>query len=96
MIVDEAAINAGFAFRRYAMKPTRAKPRIIIAHGVTPRSNFWLRRFNGQIGRSASVWYLSIKEAAFESRAEEYRAMTTVVGRLMRHLPPVTMKKLKI
>ena len=26
MIVDQAAINAGFAFRRYAMKPMPAKP----------------------------------------------------------------------
>ncbi len=32
MIVDQAASNAGFAFRRYAMKPMPAKPRIIIAH----------------------------------------------------------------
>jgi hypothetical protein len=31
MIEDQAAINAGFDFRRYAMKPTPAKPRIIIA-----------------------------------------------------------------
>jgi hypothetical protein len=32
MIVDQTAINAGFEFRRYAMKPTPVKPRIIIAH----------------------------------------------------------------
>jgi hypothetical protein len=32
MIADQAAINAGFDFRRYAMKPRPAKPRIIIAH----------------------------------------------------------------
>jgi hypothetical protein len=32
MIVDHAAINAGFDFRRYAMKPTPINPRIIIAH----------------------------------------------------------------
>jgi hypothetical protein len=32
MIVDQAVIKAGFDFRRYAMKPTPAKPRIIIAH----------------------------------------------------------------
>jgi hypothetical protein len=32
MIADQAAINAGFDFRRYAMKPMPAKPRIIIAH----------------------------------------------------------------
>jgi hypothetical protein len=32
MIVDQAAINTGFDFRRYAMKPMPAKPRIIIAH----------------------------------------------------------------
>jgi hypothetical protein len=32
MIDDHAAINAGFDFRRDAMKPTPAKPRIIIAH----------------------------------------------------------------
>jgi hypothetical protein len=31
MIVDHAAINADFDFRRNAMKPTPAKPRIIIA-----------------------------------------------------------------
>ena len=31
MNVDQAAINAGFDFRRYAMKPMPAKPRIIIA-----------------------------------------------------------------
>jgi hypothetical protein len=32
MIVDQAAINAGFDLRRYAMKPTPAKPRSIMAH----------------------------------------------------------------
>jgi hypothetical protein len=32
MIVDQAAINAGFDFRRCAMKPIPAKPRISIAH----------------------------------------------------------------
>lgn len=32
MIADQAAIAAGFAFRRYAMKPRPAKPSIIIAH----------------------------------------------------------------
>ena len=31
MIADHTAINAGFDFRRYAMKPTPTKPRIIIA-----------------------------------------------------------------
>ena len=31
MIADQAAINAGFDFRRYAMNPTPAKPRIIMA-----------------------------------------------------------------
>jgi hypothetical protein len=31
MIVDQAAIKAGLDFRRYAMKPTPAKSRIIIA-----------------------------------------------------------------
>jgi hypothetical protein len=31
MMVDQAAINAGFDFRRYAMKPIPAKPRIITA-----------------------------------------------------------------
>jgi hypothetical protein len=31
LIADQAAINAGFDFRRYAMKPTPAKPRIIMA-----------------------------------------------------------------
>jgi hypothetical protein len=31
MIADHATINAGFAFRRYVMKPMPAKPRIIIA-----------------------------------------------------------------
>jgi hypothetical protein len=31
MIADQAAIDAGFDFRRYAMKPMPAKPRIIIA-----------------------------------------------------------------
>ena len=30
-IVDQAAIKAGFDFRRYAMKPMPAKPRIIMA-----------------------------------------------------------------
>jgi hypothetical protein len=30
--LDQAAINAGLDFRRYAMKPTPAKPRTIIAH----------------------------------------------------------------
>ena len=46
--VSQAAINAGFDFRRYAMKPTPAKPRSIIAQVVgsgtaavatKPRSN---------------------------------------------------------
>ena len=32
MIAGQAAINTGFDFRRYAMKPTPAKPMIIIAH----------------------------------------------------------------
>ena len=32
LMMDQAAINAGFDFRRYAMKPMPAKPRIIIAH----------------------------------------------------------------
>jgi hypothetical protein len=32
MIVDQAASKAGLDLRRYAMKPTPAKPRIIIAH----------------------------------------------------------------
>jgi hypothetical protein len=32
MLVDQAAIRTGFDFRRYAMKPKPAKPRIIIAH----------------------------------------------------------------
>jgi hypothetical protein len=32
LFVDQAAINAGFDFRRYAMKPRPAKPRSIIAH----------------------------------------------------------------
>jgi hypothetical protein len=32
MIVDQAAISAGFDFQRYATKLTPAKPRIIIAH----------------------------------------------------------------
>jgi hypothetical protein len=32
MIADQAAINTGFAFRRYAMKPMLAKPRISIVH----------------------------------------------------------------
>ncbi|SRR6266702_3817559 len=32
MIADNAAINAGFDFRRCAMKPTLKKPRIIMAH----------------------------------------------------------------
>ncbi len=31
-MVDQVAINAGFDFRRYAVKPTPAKPRIIMAH----------------------------------------------------------------
>jgi hypothetical protein len=31
MMVDQAAINAGFNFRRYAMKPIPAKPRSSIA-----------------------------------------------------------------
>jgi len=31
MIVDQAAINAGLDFRRYAMKPMPANPRIIMA-----------------------------------------------------------------
>lgn len=31
IVVDQAAINACFDFRRYAMKPMPAKPRIIIA-----------------------------------------------------------------
>jgi cation diffusion facilitator CzcD-associated flavoprotein CzcO len=31
LLADHAAINAGFDFRRYAMKPTPAKPRIIMA-----------------------------------------------------------------
>jgi hypothetical protein len=30
--MDQAAINTGFDFRRYAMTPTAARPRIIIAH----------------------------------------------------------------
>jgi len=30
-MMDQTAINAGFDFRRYAMNPTPAKPRIIIA-----------------------------------------------------------------
>jgi hypothetical protein len=48
MIVNQAAIKAGFDFRRYVMKPMPAKPRIIMAHvegsgtavvnGVTVRS----------------------------------------------------------
>jgi hypothetical protein len=33
MIVDQAAINAAFDFRRYAMKPMPAKPRSIISDG---------------------------------------------------------------
>src|SRR5258708_36041655 len=32
MILDQAASNAALFFRRYAMTPTPAKPRIIIAH----------------------------------------------------------------
>jgi hypothetical protein len=32
LMIDHAAINAGFDFRRQAMKPMPAKPRIIIAH----------------------------------------------------------------
>ena len=32
LMADQAAINAGFEFRRYAIKPMPAKPRIIIAH----------------------------------------------------------------
>jgi len=32
MMLDQAAINAGFDFRRYAIQPMPAKPRIIIAH----------------------------------------------------------------
>jgi hypothetical protein len=32
MIFDQAAINAGFDFRRYAMKPRPAKPISSIAH----------------------------------------------------------------
>jgi hypothetical protein len=32
IVADQAAINAGFEFRRYAMKPTPAKPRTSIAH----------------------------------------------------------------
>jgi hypothetical protein len=32
MIADQAAINFGFDFRRYAMKPIPAKPRSSIAH----------------------------------------------------------------
>jgi hypothetical protein len=32
MVVDHAAINAGFDFRRYAMKPMPAKPSSSIAH----------------------------------------------------------------
>lgn len=32
MILDQAAINAGFDLRRYVMKPTPAKPRSIMAH----------------------------------------------------------------
>ena len=31
MIVDQAVIDDGFVFRRYAMKPMPAKPKIIIA-----------------------------------------------------------------
>jgi hypothetical protein len=31
-MMDQTAINAGFDFRRYAMKPRPANPRIIIAH----------------------------------------------------------------
>jgi hypothetical protein len=31
MIAGQAAINAGFDFRRYAMRPMPAKPRSIIA-----------------------------------------------------------------
>jgi hypothetical protein len=44
MIADQAAINAGFDFRRYAMKPMPAKPRIIIAHvdAVQQRSSLRL------------------------------------------------------
>ena len=32
MTVDQAAIDAALFFRRYAVKPMPAKPRIIIAH----------------------------------------------------------------
>jgi hypothetical protein len=32
IIAGQAAINADFDFRRYAMKPMPQKPRIIIAH----------------------------------------------------------------
>ena len=31
-LMDQAAINVGFDFRRYAMKPTPARPSSIIAH----------------------------------------------------------------
>lgn len=31
-LITGGSSNAGFDFRRYAMKPTPAKPKIIIAH----------------------------------------------------------------
>jgi hypothetical protein len=44
MILDQAAINAGFAFRRYAMNPTPAKPSIMIAQRLCENSNVELAR----------------------------------------------------
>ena len=32
LMMDQTNLNAGFDLRRYAMKPTPAKPRIIMAH----------------------------------------------------------------
>jgi hypothetical protein len=37
LMMDQTAINAGFDFRRYAMKPMPAKPRIIMAHALAPK-----------------------------------------------------------
>ena len=59
MLADQAGIKAELDFLRYAMKPTPAKPRIIIAHVEASATARLLKqlRFGGPVrARKLALW----------------------------------------
>ena len=63
LMMDQTAINAGFDFRRYAMKPMPAKPRIIMAH---VESSGYFPSASWTMIKKAKIGYLSVANLEFD------------------------------